>query len=524
MALATPPPPLHELRPLTPQELTREYVSGGYLGWYGEYARALPYAIDDISSDFGDDIYARMLLDAQVNAAFTVYKASILETGLTLLPAIDDAADPDYETATLICDEATAMLDQLQTPLMDVLNDLLDAAAFGHKVAEQVYVYRAGADGQRRLYLRALKPKPRRTTAFVVDAYLNVLGLLGLIPGQAWTMALPGAVLDPALLPNLLPRERFLVVTWRPRDGDPRGTSILRPAYDPWWRKRQILPEYLKYLSQFAGPSLIGFTPEGATTQPPADSLGNPTAAEPVTPEQAMLAALQSFRNGTAAAFPFGAQVQPVDMQGDGAAFLRALAQCDQQITKSILTQELATEEGEHSTRAQAQVHQDVLDTLIRQGKQTIVRAFTFDVLRNWVRYNWGDQALHLVPQTSLGSTEAQDVAPLMNAVAALERAGYLHPSQYADVDDMLNLPERDLSWQPPADAYVVPVETPQAQQLPASQGAGLLPAAPSPAAPGTAPAATGPTPPAPPSDPTRIAVRAHSRNRRPPAAQRGAA
>jgi len=65
-----------------------DYVAGGVGGsgqWYSNYARTLPYALDDVTSDFGDDLYDRMLLDPQVASAITVLKASIIEDGLHLL-------------------------------------------------------------------------------------------------------------------------------------------------------------------------------------------------------------------------------------------------------------------------------------------------------------------------------------------------------------------------------------------------------------------------------------------------------
>src|SRR5206468_532813 len=113
---------------------------------------------------------------------------------------------------------------------------------------------------------------------------------------------------------------KIVVNTFRPKNNDPRGTSLLRPAYDPWWRKRQALVEYVKYLAQFAGPSIWATTPDGAQSQPPLDFLGNtvaytgpssldplgnpvPVPNAPLSPEQDLLAKLQQFRNGTVAAF-----------------------------------------------------------------------------------------------------------------------------------------------------------------------------------------------------------------------------
>jgi phage gp29-like protein len=176
-----------------------------------------------------------------------------------------------------------------------------------------------------------------------------------------------------------------------------------------------------------------------------------------LTPEQALLASLLAFRNGSALALPAGSAVTPIQSLGDGAAFTRAITDCNHEIIKAILTQTLATEEGEHQARAAAAVHSDVLDTLVRQGKKSVVRMLARDVLRPWVAYNWGPRADALVPIPSLGTTEEQDKTALMNAVANLQRAGYPHPSQYPAIDQMLGLPVRDLTQDAGAEQQPAP-------------------------------------------------------------------
>jgi hypothetical protein len=437
-----PPAPLGA----SPYQLRREYVSGGSPGWFygGKYATALPAPLDDVESDFGDDIYDKMMLDTQISACVTILKAGILEGGVELTSAISDADDEKFDLAKRITDEAVAMIDNLRTPIDDVLWDMLACIQKGSKVAELVFELQPGKlENRPMLHIVSIKPKPRRSTAFVVDAYDNVFGMLVRLPGQS-SPFLGLNAFDPQNPPmNFLPREKFAIATFRTTDGDPRGTSLLRPAYDPWWRKRQIYQEHLRYLAQFAGPSIIGFTPPDAQTLPVTDDLGNLVpGAVPITPEEAMLVALQQLRNGTAAAFPGGSLVQPIEMHGEGIAFLKAIAECNVSITKSLLTQELATEEGEHQARAAAQVHQDVLGTLVRQGKRGLLRMFVKDILKPWVIYNWGSKAVDLVPVPSLGETEQQDMAPL---IAALASAGYLvGASQLPELDVMLGLPKRD--------------------------------------------------------------------------------
>jgi hypothetical protein len=429
--------------PASRGELVREYVAGGGFPWYGVSARTLTWEFDDVLTDFGDDIYERMLVDPQVAACVTVFKAQILTSGLDLAPAVTDKDDKDYELAARIVDEAERMLDDLVTPLDDVLWDMLNCLPMGNKVSEQVYeVDRGFKEDRPMLILRQLKVKPRHATAFVVDSYMNIVGLLAQLPGTPapWQGTLIFTPDERGQIPNLISRDKFTIFTHRMKDNDPRGTSLIRPAFDPWWRKRQIIPEYLKYLAQFAGPSIVGFTPEGAV---PVEMTRADGTTYTVTAQDVMLAALQQFRNGTAAAFPGGSAVKEIAMQGDGRAFLNALEQCDQQITKAVLTQELATEQSRNQARAAAQVHQDILGVLVNQEKKTSAKSVRQQILRPWVINNWGRKAAHLVPATSFGQIERQDMAALWASVAQLSNSNYLVEDQLPETDALVGLPVR---------------------------------------------------------------------------------
>src|SRR5690349_13463040 len=59
-----PPQPLPMPLPGDPK---KEYAAGGTENvWLTSYARALPHYIDDLTLDFGPDLYVRMLRDPQV--------------------------------------------------------------------------------------------------------------------------------------------------------------------------------------------------------------------------------------------------------------------------------------------------------------------------------------------------------------------------------------------------------------------------------------------------------------------------
>lgn len=425
----------------------RQYVSAGAYAWYQNYARSLPWAFDDLTIDFGDDIYERMAFDAQIAACLTIYKASVIEEGLSLAPALDDSDADGYDLSKEILGYCERVIDDLSPSIDDTLWMMLDAAAYGNKVAELAYADERTYTGKLRVSLTGIKPKPRRVSAFVVDTYMNVLGLVALIPGIGAPVQ-TGTILaldNPGKIPNLLPRSKFAILTFRPRDTDPRGTSILRPAYTAWWTKMQTWPEYLKYLAQFASPGLIGYTAPNADYLPALDSDGNLTGGAASSPEQIMVNTLTNFRNGAVLAFTNGSKVDSIQSQGEGRAFLTAFEAYDKQISKGILTQTLATGEGKSGTRAQGQVHQDVLTTLVRQGRRAVVRMLKRDVLRQLVELNYGPKAaFELTPKPSLGQVEQQDFASTAGAIASLKTASYLDPSQFPEIDEMLNLPARD--------------------------------------------------------------------------------
>ena len=441
-----------------------EYVSAGGYAWYANYARSLPRAVDDVTRDFGADLYERMMLDAKVANVVTVFKASILEEGVTLWPSVKDEKDPRHDDAVTMAKWCSAALEEMASPFDAVLWDLLDSVALGNRVAEIVWKLAADNTGRQCLLPDVIHPKPRLSTAFVTDSFMTVLGLLGLLPGQA-TMVQPNLLMmDLSEVPNFLPRDKFMIATFRPRNADPRGTSILRPAYDPWWLKQQGKPEWLKAVSQWAGPSVVGITPPGAEAQT-MDSVGN-LLPVPISPELQMATQLATLRNGTALAFPYGSDVKPMTVASDvGRPFLTFEDWCDAQIVAAVLNQSLSTEDATHQTGAASKTHENVKDMIIRQAKKAYTWMIRHDLLRLMVLYNFGEKALHYVPQVALGAAESYNFAEMATGVAALQSSGYIGASQKPGIDKKLDLPLRDTE----ADAKAAAVALATAQAMAAS-------------------------------------------------------
>lgn len=409
-------------------DLQREHVVGG--ARWPTSRRALPPAFDDVTRDFGDDVYERMDTDPMCHASANVLISGVLEDGARLVPAVPDD-DPDAETARQFVDFCEHQINELPGVVSfdDALRDLARGIVFGNRVAEHTFYLDRTFRGTEQLTLLSLNVKPRRATAFVVDRSLNVLGLL-----DTTNVRTLGTVLESA---DVLPREKFAIFSSRPINNDPRGTSIYRAAYNDWVLKVEALLDYARYLKQFVIPSLLGITAPNA--QNTVDEHGNP-----ITPEEALLVQLLNFQNASALAVINGTDVQTLFSSGDGAAFLKAIARFDRQIVMAILHQTRATMESEFGSRADSDTAQDVLGTLIRQTKKTLQRVIRRDLLRQWVFYNYGPAAVPLTPQVSLGEIDRVDFSSTAAAIAGLARGNYLHPSQFAGIDRLLGLPVRD--------------------------------------------------------------------------------
>lgn len=447
--------------------LIRESVPGSAVTTIGRQLRGLPWAFDDLTRDFGDDIYERMLLDAQVIACVNVLRAAIIEEGVRLSSPVADADADGYTLAQEIAAFCESVLADLQIPLDDVLWDMLGAIALGSRVAEEVWTLRPASSyalpgtspvsrTQELLVISALKPRPRRNTAFVVDPYMNIRGLVARQAGALTSSPTSVFATAPSQIAGLIPRDKFAILTFRPKDCDPRGQPALRPAYTPWFSKLQIWQEFLRYLAQFASASIYAVASENDTNH--GIRVLQDDGSTVIRPAVDVLAdTLLAYRNGSALAVPYGTLLDALEVSGNGEAFHRGFTFCDDQITIAVLNQTLATREAQYQAKASSETHQNSLTTLQRQAKRSVCTMLWRDVLMPLVSYNYGDAAARqLTPSVSLGEVEQFDFAKAATAVAQLARSGYLDPSQYAGTDTMLGLPPRaaqpdDVETQTPA-------------------------------------------------------------------------
>lgn len=454
------PPPIPSNKYQSGAVADTQYVTGHRGIFFAQYIKALSNYIDDLTADLGDDIYDRMMKDEQVDSSMRVLKAGILSEEGKIVPAITDEKHPKYELAGKVAAFVEHCIKRLALPLTCTLYEMIDAFAYGHKTAEVIYetinYSETKEDGtqeeaRKRWAFKAIRTKARNSTAFLVDAYMETIGVLAQVPGLPFPILSGQLVSDPASIQNLLPRSKFFIFTHDPKNSDPRGSSGLRSSYTPWWDKQQTVGEKFKYLATYATPSLWCTTPADAMPKPQFDLDGNPVidpltgAQKEITPQAEMANTVSEIRNGKVIGAAAGSTINPIPVQPSTGAlvYLQNIDACNRAIAKGILAQTLATEEGEHMARAASEVHMSILELGLRYIKKALSAAVKNDLFRVLVEFNFGKEAAaELTPDYVLSDMSRADWAMWSQVAVNLFSSGYMTIEQKDFVDKKLGLPK----------------------------------------------------------------------------------
>jgi hypothetical protein len=438
--------------PMSPRT---EYVAGAPYSAVSPDVNLILHHYRDTIFDrqIGDDTFERMMYDPEIAKCINVIKVAVLGDEITIRPSIA-RKDPRFDRAKEIAEFCTRAIDNLERPIRDTLHQMLDALIYGHKVAEITYDLLTEGEDEGKLSLKSIRVKPRKSVAFVVDRFYRVVGFKAAVRQKVTDEATGETRFEVREI--VLPREKFMLLTFRGKDEDPRGASILEAVYNAWNFKMMMWPQYLRWLLQCAIPGLVGTLPPneerqflrdkdtGAIIR---DEEGNPFYADEVG---GMLAAMADFRNGSILVVPHGAKVEPVNNNVNSEPFKAARDVLNEEMEMALILQTLATSDSAHNTRAASQTHMSVFDYLVVDIKGMVCNAFRKDVLRELVRRNFGEQeAKELLPTVSLGDTERREYAKDITALATLYKSGFISESQKPGIDITIGLPERD----PEADA-----------------------------------------------------------------------
>jgi hypothetical protein len=460
------PPPEESPRKEATADLKQEYVaSSGYGAGLRDYLRALPVYVDDLTREVDLHVYERMRWDECVAGSLDALVYQALADDIDFRPAVDDEDSQYYADSKAQADTLNRVMADMDRPLIEWAYEMVsDAIGGGNRVSEKVVRQEEGGPYSGLWVWDRLKVKPRRHLSFAMDTFNNLRGILTAIPGTY--MGLDGSIpVDPKETPNLLPREKFALLSWNSHNDDPRGRPLLRRVYVPWWEKIQVAGEWLKHLSRFGSPSVVGTTAPNSDFVPPQDEFGNPLSGTSPGPEQALLNGLERLQNGGCLVLPYGATVTALQVAQSGEAFVQKIEQCDRAITRGTLLAIRAVMEAQHGSKADSQTAQDVTGLVVRYVKNWTARMITRDLVKPLVAWNKGADAARVIcPYASLTPVEHQDWSQKATAVAALKTSGFLKPSQEPALAEEMGLP-------PATEPVEQPQPQPQQGQQPGQNG-----------------------------------------------------
>lgn len=422
-------------------DLAQKYLGRGLIGFGPSLEVLTTKQADQLLSQHGYDLYRRMLMDSEVDASVDVLIQSCSSQPVCAVPSLEQD-DPDYELSKELADFVNWVFGECKIDVWRK-DQIRKCLVFGNAVTEIDWDTQATGEWKDHFYICKLRGQRPEDYGFITDRWGTIYGVAPI--GQAMGMQFPLSNIIPlsadqilTRLPGAVPRFKLAIWTWEQNGVDPRGTSILVPAYIPWWSKQRAIEEWSCWLGRYSQPSLW------ATPGPDAIPIciTHPDGSQTITqPTEALLQALLNFKSASVLALPFGSKVELLSVAGGAGPFIESISTFNREITRGILGQHLATSEGENQSRAAADVHAIILRQFINSIRRYIADMIMIDIVKPVVQANYGDVG-RLMPTVGLGDGDGW--LPTVTEVAVLMQAGYFSQDQLAKIDKILGFPVRE--------------------------------------------------------------------------------
>lgn len=196
-------------------------------------------------------------------------------------------------------------------------------------------------------------------------------------------------------------------------DDEPYGRGLAHWLYWLVFFKKVDLRWWVRYLELYAQPTRVGKYPAGSDDKA----------------KKVLWQALGSFGVDDQIMIPEGMMVELLEAGRAGTADYDTLhSKLDEAIAKVILSQTMTTDNG--SSMSQAQVHQDVSETIIEADADLIATSFNTSVIPWLVAYNYPGQQVAL-PKFAYKIENAPDLVALVDRDAKIAALGYPPTAEY---------------------------------------------------------------------------------------------
>jgi hypothetical protein len=479
------------ISPIVRKDMTEDFVAPSGYTW-GQ-SRFLGSTQDDVEIEINLETYDKMENDSTIVKSKQILVTNALADELQFAPgATEENVGPDeYKVYTEIMEFCERVVGGLDRPYRESMEQLLgNSIKYGHGIAETTWEYRTDGSSTKpeerkipvgpktrigafwakitgglfmaqptepadpsikrpslknqklRLMPKSIRVKPRNSARFVVDDFMNVLGLA---PAYNRDLAYN----------EIIDRDKFLVLTLMKRDEDPRGKSLYRASFNWYNLKTQLPSEMMRFILEEAVPKAVVTLPDNATPfEYDRDEDGNIQYEDPetkllpkmLTAVESMKNTVKHFRGGSGVVIPHGATFEPYKKGLTGAndanLFGQIIKLLNDEIENSILLQTLAQSEGQHQARSASQQVAELLHNLVFWIRWLMAVMTLTDLCEVAVEKNFGKWALRYMPFISLGDFVRRDWADDLEVIARAYFWGFIDDTQRAELMAWLNLPK----------------------------------------------------------------------------------
>jgi len=272
----------------------------------------------------------------------------------------------------------------------DITRKMLNGIFYGYAVAECLWVPDGG-----QVVLDDIRVRRQRRFAFDMDGGLRLLRR-GVPKGEP----MPG-------------RKFWTFSAGGDDDDDVYGRGLAYWCYWPVWLKRNGLRFWSIWMEKFAAPTAMGKLPQEASDEERKKlmhALRSITLDSAVIMNQTQEAHLMQALNSAG---------------GDYQLFYK---QMDAAVSKVVLSQTMTTDDG--SSRAQAEVHEDVKDDVVDSDADLVCESFADQVGRWLTDWNFpGAQP----PRVSRPADEGEDLKARAERDLTITKMGYAPTQDYID-------------------------------------------------------------------------------------------